>query len=132
METLCRLFDVPAGCFTRALAQDGSLREVDYYLLHPDGAQIRCEVKLMGRGNPEGADMTIARDSKVFVASTLSDTNTTQLDDLDILWTELQTRNGFLRFQQTLQELGIPHTPLPDKEDYTAEIESAIQATFAV
>ena len=132
METLCRLFMVDETYFTRALADDGSIREVDYYLLPPDGRQIPCEVKLMGKGNPESADGALARASLVFVASTLSETNTTQLDEQGILWTQLQTHNGFLRFQQTLQQLGIPHTPLPDKEDYTAEIESAIQATFAV
>ena len=132
METLCRLFMVDERHFTRALAEDGSLREVDYYLLPPDGSQAKCEVKLMGSGNPESADVVIARDSKVFVASTLSDTNTTQLDGLGVLWTELQTENGFLRFQETLQQLGIPYSELPDKADYTPEIEHAIQATFAI
>lgn len=132
METLCRLFEVNPTNFTHALAYDGSLREVDFYLLPPDGSQAKCEVKLMGSGNPESADAVIARDSKVFVASTLSDTNTTQLDILGILWTELQTKKGFLRFKETLRNLGIPHSELPIKADYTAEIERAIKATFAV
>ena len=131
METLCRLFEVNSMYFTRALTDDGSLREVDYYLLPPNGSQVKCEVKLMGMGNPESADVTIARDSKVFVASTLSDRNTTQLDGLGVLWTELQTQNGFLRFQETLRQLGIPHSELPANSDYTQDIERAIEATFA-
>ena len=117
--------------FTRSLADDGSLREVDFYLLPPDGSQAKCEVKLMGSGNPESADAVIARDSKVFVASTLSNTNTTQLDSLGVLWTELQTRNGFIRFQETLKHLNIPHSELPAKSNYTQDIERAIEATFA-
>ena len=132
METLCRLFSVDRQYFTRSLADDGSLREVDYYLLSPDRSQAKCEVKLMGGGNPESADAVIARDSKVFVASTMSDTNKTQMNERFVLWTELQTKNGFLRFRDTLQQLGIPYKELPVKEDYTEEIEQAIKATFAI
>ena len=131
METLCRLFKVDSRNFTRALAEDGSLREVDYYLLPPDGSQAKCEMKLMGMGNPESADAVVARGSRVFVASTMSDINKTQMDERDVLWTELQTRNGFLRFGETLRELGIPYSELPAKSDYTQDIERAIQATFA-
>ncbi len=132
MEALCRVFEVDTRYFTRSLADDGSLREVDYYLLPPDGSQAKCEVKLMGTGNPESADAVIARDSSVFVASTLSNTNKTQLDELGVLWTELQTKSGFLRFQRTLDQLGIPYSKLPDKSDYIPHIESAVQDTFAI
>ena len=40
-----------------------SLREVDFYLIgkKPE-KRYRCEVKLMGKGNPEGADVIHARD----------------------------------------------------------------------
>ena len=132
METLCRLFKVDSERFARSIPRGRSLREVNYYLLPPDGSQVKCEVKLMGMGNPESADAVIARDSKVFVASTMSDTNKTQMDELGVLWTELQTPNGFLRFGDTLRQLGIPYTDLPVKADYTEEIENAVQATFAV
>ena len=130
METLCRLFEVEPRYFTRALADDDSLREVDYYLLPPHGDRARCEVKLMGLGNPESADAIHARDTDVFVASTLSATNRQQLNDAGALWTELQVPNGFLRFQKTLDELGIPHTPRDEFSD--GEIESAIRRTLAL
>ena len=39
------------------------------------GLRHRCEVKLMGRGNPESADAVHARSSQVFVADKLSDLN---------------------------------------------------------
>lgn len=131
METLCRLFNVNRAQYARAIPRSKSMREVDYYLLPPDGRQIPCEVKLMGKGNPESADGALARASLVFVASTLSETNTTQLDEQGILWTELQTPNGFLRFRQTLQELGIPYSELPVKSDYSLDIEHAVDATFS-
>lgn len=130
METLCRVFGVEPRYFTRALADDDSLREIDYYLIPPEGSPAKCEVKLMGRGNPEGADAIHARDTDVFVASTLSDTNKRQLDDAGVLWTELQVPNGFMRFQKTLHELGIPHTPRDEFSD--DEIESAIRRTLAL
>ena len=130
IETLCRLFEVEPRYFTRALADDDSIREVDYFLIPPHGNRAKCEVKLMGRGNPESADAIHARDTDVFVASTLSDTNKRQLDDARVLWTELQVYNGFLRFQRTLDELGIPYTPCDEFSD--AEIESAIRRTLAL
>ena len=131
METLCRVFRVNEYHFTRSIAADGSLREVDYFLIPLHGDRAKCEVKLMGRGNPEGADAVIARGSRVFVASTMSDTNKTQLDSLGVLWTELQTPQGFLRFRETLEQLHIPHTALPPKDDYSEDIERAIRETFA-
>lgn len=130
MEVLCRLFGVDEQHFTRSVASDGSLREVDFYLLPPSGGKVRCEVKTMGKGNPESADAVRARESKVFVASTLSDTNKTQLDDWGVLWTELQVTHGFLRFQKTLHGLDIPYSALSVQHDYTSDIERAIQNTF--
>ena len=130
METMCRLFEVNEAHFTRALDNDQSLREVDYYLLPPEGNPVRCEVKLMGKGNPEAADTTIARASKVFVASTLSQKNITQLDSRDVLWTELQSPNGFLRFQKTLDELHIPYLSSDGFSD--SEIEAATRQTLAL
>ena len=130
METLCRVFDVEPQCFTRALAEDNSLREIDYFLLPPDRTRAKCEVKMMGKGNPEGADTIYARDTDVFVASTLSETNKLQLNEAGVHWTELQTEGGYLRFQQTLSALGIPHTPLARGGDHSARIESAITAAL--
>ena len=51
-----------------------SMREVDFYLINDDKF-YRCEVKLMGKGNPESADAIFARESSIFVADKLSDLN---------------------------------------------------------
>lgn len=130
METLCRTFDVNPIHFTRALSDDNSLREIDYYLIAPNGRRVKCEVKLMGKGNPESADAIHARETDVFLASTLSELNKTQFDNAGVLWTQLQIPNGFLRFQDTLSALGIPHTRLDENEDHSDRIERAIRATL--
>ena len=132
METLCRIFHVSPGNFTRALDNENSLREVDYFLIAPGGQTSRCEVKLMGNGNPESADAIHARNTDVFVASTLSETNKVQLDEAGVHWTELQVPRGFLRFQQTLSRLGIDHIPLSCSLDHSAEVERAIRETLAL
>ena len=130
METLCRVFEVDPRFYTDSMRDDDSVREVDYYLLPPSGGRARCEVKLMGAGNPESSDGPIARGSRVFVASTLSEQNKVVLDSHNILWTQLQTDNGLLRFQDTLSELGIPHTHLDENEDHADRIERAMRATL--
>lgn len=85
------------------------MREVDFYLINGE-TYSRCEVKLMGRGNPESADAIFARESNVFVADKLSDLNKQQADLLNVKWVELRDENGYKRFGKVLQELNIPHT----------------------
>ena len=130
VETLCYLFGVNKQYYRRKIDDDYNYREVDFYLLPPDMTAQPCEVKLMGKGNPESADAIFARGSKVFIASTLSEKNKYQLDSSNILWTELQVKNGFLRFEKTLKELGIPYTPLPDKINYNEDIDLAVRTTL--
>jgi hypothetical protein len=84
----------------------------------------KCEVKLMGRGNPESADAVIARDSKVFIADKLSDTNKRQLDSLGVEWVELRSENGFKRFADVLRRLNIPY------QDCTNDIEHKLFKIF--
>jgi hypothetical protein len=81
---------------------------VDFYLIK-DGKEFLCEVKLMGRGNPESADTVIARATNVFVADKLSQQNKNQLDHLRINWVELRAEEGFKRFKKALENLKIPH-----------------------
>jgi hypothetical protein len=109
MITLCKLLQVPDEFYEQS-SLPSSVREVDFYLVQ-SGTYHRCEVKLMGKGNPESADGAMARSSKVFVADTLSDMTKSELDGLDILWVELRSTNGFRRFETVLSTLGIPYTP---------------------
>ena len=86
---------VPEDCYIqtprgRRKAGSGVVREVDFDLKNGN-EKFRCEVKLMGKGNPESADAVIARDSKVFVADKLSDLNKEQLDERGVEWVELRS-----------------------------------------
>ncbi len=130
MEILCRLSRVDPKYFTRSLVEDDSIREIDFFLLTPSGSEKKCEVKLMGQGNPESADAIHARDTDVFVASTLSNTNKQQLDDAGVLWVELQVPDGLLRFQNVLDDLGIMYVGSDGFSD--SEIEKAIRYTLAL
>lgn len=124
MLTLCKLFDVPPKHYDQNQLPE-SLREVDFYLIGNTMDELfRCEVKLMGKGNPESADAVIARDSKIFVADKLSNLNKKQLNDLQIEWVELRDRDGFLRFGKVLNNLKIPH------KDFSENIDQKLPEIF--
>ena len=112
MLTLCKLFHVPENNYNAShFVKDRGKkvdREVDFYLLGND-TEYLCEVKLMGKGNPESADGIIARDSNVFVADTLSQQNKNQCDKLGVNWVALRDKDGYKRFGLALEKLGIPH-----------------------
>jgi len=125
MQTLCKLYDVPdknyAVKIKGKIAEDVDFeREIDFYLVEGKN-QYKCEVKLMGRGNPESADAVIARGSKVFVGDKLSETNKRQLDSLGVEWVELRNDGGFKRFETVLDHLKIPHDKLPSNIDKKLE-----------
>lgn len=113
MLTLCKLYEVDsqyynAGHFIRNRELDVD-REIDFYLINQEH-QYKCEVKLMGQGNPESADAIIARGSHVFVADTLSQQNKNQCDQLNVSWVACRDENGYKRFAQVLQRFDIPYT----------------------
>ncbi len=115
MLTLCKLFQVSEKNYKMNIEGGGTAsygefeREIDFYLLN-DTDTFKCEVKLMGNGNPEVADAVIARESNVFVADKLSDTNIKQLDSLGVHWTYLRSEEGFMHFENTLKALEISYT----------------------
>ena len=126
MQTLCKLYGVSDKNYAlrikgKAIAEDDFEREIDFYLVNNKN-QNKCEVKLMGRGNPESADAVIARDSKVFVADKLSDTNKKQLNSRKVEWVELRSDGGFKKFETILDNLKIIHDKLPDNIDKKLEI----------
>ena len=129
MTTLCALFRVPLKYFQQSVlpaSTSGVQREADFYLVHNAEMRYRCEVKLMGPGNPESADAPHARDTQVFVANTLSDLNKEQLDDAGIHWVELRDENGYKRFEQVLTALSIPYQP------FEGDVQEALDKIFPV
>ncbi len=115
MLTLCKLYGVADENFAvklkgtnKPVDETTFEREIDFYFIE-GGNQYKCEVKLMGKGNPESADAVIARDSRVFVADKLSDMNKQQLNNRKAVWVELRSENGFQKFAIVLDALHIEH-----------------------
>ena len=112
---LCKACGVPreyynAENFIRNMERDFD-REVDFKLYDRNFKEYRCEVKLMGGGNPESADMVIARNSDIFIADTLSTQNKNQLNRLGIFWLELRNHEHadiISHFKEILLSLNIP------------------------
>ena len=85
-------------------------REVDYKLISVTGKIYRIEVKLMGKGNPESADVIIARDTNIFIADVLSDQNRAQLENLGIEYLTLKNNKNLIGdFKAILKKFNIPH-----------------------
>lgn len=112
MLTLCKLYQVDEKNFDAShfVKDKGKKvdREVDFYLLNGEKEYL-CEVKLMGKGNPESADAIITRNTDVFVADTLSQQNKNQCDELGVSWVALRDKDGYKRFKLVLEKLGVPH-----------------------
>lgn len=120
MLTLCKLYKVsPKNYNAEHFVKNKSLdvdREIDFYLRN-NHKNYKCEVKLMGQGNPESADAIIARSSDVFVADTLSQQNKNQCDQLGICWVACRDNEGYKRFKLALDKFEIPYT------DYNGNLE---------
>lgn len=114
MLTLCKLFKVEEKYYSAEhFIKDNSKavdREVDFYLISPNGSKHRCEVKLMGKGNPESADAIFARQTEIFIADTLSIQNKNQSDALGVIWVACKERDGYKRFTYALDKFNIPYT----------------------
>ena len=123
MLALCKLYKVdPQYYNAEHFVKDRTLdvdREIDFYLKNGKN-QYKCEVKLMGQGNPESADAIIARDSHVFVADTLSQQNKNQCDQLGVAWVACRDKDGYKRFKDVLTKFNIPF------EDYVGNLEEEL------
>lgn len=113
IDKLCEIAGVPKDNIdNRTFKKDKNKtfdREVDYKLISRTGKVYRIEVKLMGKGNPESADATIARDSNIFVADTLSEQNCRQLESRGVKYLILKgNAHSINKFKQILSELDIP------------------------
>jgi len=126
MHTLCVLFGVPSTNYAFS-ARSTQGREVDFLFQDRAGHKLFCEVKLMGKGNPESADVTDARDTRLFVADMLSELNKAQLAQRGIQWVELSAEAGWQKFATALTALDIPFsTPTPSLESSLDNILSTV------
>ena len=130
MLTICKLFNVSEDNYALNIKGGGQAsygdfeREIDFFL-RKDKDIYKCEVKLMGKGNPESADAFIARESNIFVADKLSETNKTQFDSLGAYWVELRSDEGFLRFEKALKGFGLEYT-VPNLENIDEQVDTIL------
>ena len=120
MLTLCKLYKVEDKYYNAehfVKDKDKKVdREIDFYLQNSN-KQYKCEIKLIGQGNPESADAIFARESDVFVADTLSEQNKNQCDELGVCWIACRDKDGFRRFSKVLERFEIPFI------DYTGNLD---------
>lgn len=110
MMALCALFQVPIKYYNQRNLPY-SPREPDFYLFDDVGAVCRCEVKLMGKGNPEAPDSALARGSSLLVGKKISEKMKNEMDEANIHWVELGTKDGYKQFEKVLNKLSIPCKP---------------------
>lgn len=109
---LCKLYDVPQNFYSKFGPK--TKRETDFFIISADNDFHKTEVKLMGKGNPESADVIHARTTEIFVADKLSDLNKEQLDEANVQWVALNDQDGYKRFKTVLDHYNIPHSEDPD------------------
>lgn len=131
MLALCKLYKVDEKYYdAENFVKDKNKlvdREIDFYLAR-GAKRYLCEVKLMGKGNPESADAVFARKSDLFVADTLSQQNKNQAEELGVSWIALRDPNGFRRFEIALDRFKIPYTKYNGKLDQ--DLPKILEAIF--
>ncbi len=132
MKALCRLHKVPPQYYDQSRATGEYERDIDFFLFDKHGEPYPCEIKLMGRGNPESADATFARSTKIFIADTLLDSVKTRLDSQGILWVELKNSENLVQFQKVLNRLGIPYEKPVSLEAETEAVLKSLQQEVEV
>ena len=114
MLKLCELCNIRKEQInSEVFKKDGSLdfdREVYFKILNKYNIWLRCEVKLMGKGNPESADVIFARDTNIFIADTLSEQNKKQCLSNNVEYLELKNHSNkdiINNFNEILKKLNV-------------------------
>lgn len=127
MAALCLLHQVDRR-FWRLAEPNEFPHQIDFVLMS-HGKQYLCEVKLMGKGNPESAKAAHAHDASLLVADRLSDQAKQSLAKNNIEWVELAQPSGYQRFGPALDHFNIPHTQPTNLTHLDDIITSAIETT---
>ena len=124
MLVLCRMFDVSDENWSKVPPKVYP-HEIDFVLQSP-GRRCLCEVKMVGRGNPESAKAAPAHGAGLLVADWLSDQQRGVLNGEGIAWVSLADKDGWLRFGRVLDEYDIPHAeggrPISDLDAVIEEV----------
>lgn len=127
MVTLCMMYGVEERHWHLSGPNDANY-QVDF-LLRGGGQDYPCEVKLMGRGNPESAKAVHAQESRLLVADHLSEQAVETLDRAGIEWVRLAEQGGYQRFGRVLDRFNIARREPADLSQLDEIIEHAIERT---
>lgn len=109
MEALCGMFDADRKAWRHAAHKEFP-HEIDFVLMS-HGHQYLCEVKLMGKGNPESAKAAHAHNARLLVADRLSDQAKNTLEMNNVQWVAMAEPSGWQRFGHVLDHFNIAHGP---------------------
>ena len=127
MAALCLLHQVDRRHWR--LAEPGEFPHQIDFVLMSHGKQYLCEVKLMGKGNPESAKAAHAHDASLLVADRLSEQAKQSLTKNNIEWVELAERDGYTRFGRVLDRFNIERAQAAGLDALDEIIEQAIEYT---
>ena len=127
MVTLCLLYGVEERHWRLSGPNDANY-QVDF-LLRSGDQDYPCEVKLMGRGNPESAKAVHAQESRLLVADHLSEQAVETLNRAGIEWVRLAEQGGYRRFGRVLDRFNIARREPVDLSQLDEIIERAIERT---
>lgn len=105
MESLCLMFGADRRCWRRA-EEEESHHQIDF-VLQSHGKPYLCEVKLMGKGNPESAKAAYAHNASLLVGDRISEQAKTYLAKNRIEWVAMAEPSGWKRFGAVLGEFNI-------------------------
>lgn len=127
MISLCLLHEVDKRHWR--IAGRGEFPHQIDFVLQSHGRQYLCEVKLMGKGNPESAKAAHAHNASLLVADRLSEKAIGTLDKHSIQWVQLAAPQGYTRFGDVLKEFNIEHRNPADLDQLEEIIKHAINCS---
>ncbi len=129
MLTLCKIFNVDQSNYHEydQLDEGDYSRETDFYLRGSRQRDIKCEVKMMGRGNPESIDSAWRKGVKVFVGFEISETGKREANDKGVHTLELRDKL-WIKFDKILNHFKIPNS---FDEDWEENIDDYLDEIFS-
>lgn len=108
MLTLCKILKVPSQYYENPDEILNSNRQIDFFF-KKNRKIINCEIKLMGKGNPESFDAALARDTHIFIANKISDKGKEEMKKNNVYYLEFRDNNNLIEdFAKILDAFEIP------------------------
>ncbi len=127
MLTLAKLYQVPAIHYA-GTAMAAKTEDVSFCFISRSGVELRCELKLMGKGNPESTESIFSDNSNIVIVDKASETERCELHQFRKHWVELGVAEGYKRMFTVFTYLDIPCSEFDG--DLDTALDSIIPAVF--